>query len=126
MMTPDIKALCERNRALLGAIKFGGESPTSQRALESMCEELLAALETPKGEPAPGWQNIPVTDETIMYVLRYGGRCRECADNFGICEGSGLPCQRDEARKAARHVIEAINYGFGNGFMPLPAAEVAK
>lgn len=70
-----------------------------------------------------GWRSIPVTDETVEYVSRYGGRCRDCADNFGTCPGTNLPCVPAEANKAIRHVLNAINYGFEHGFLPIPAKE---
>lgn len=57
---------------------------------------------------------------TVDYVWRYGGRCRDCADENGICPLSGLPC--GEARKAIEWVIGAINYGLKNGFLPAPPA----
>jgi len=53
--------------------------------------------------------------DTLDYVIRYGGRCRECADHFGICPNSGLPCA--ESGRAIKWVIDAINYGAGMGFI---------
>ncbi len=64
-------------------------------------------------------ETIPLTDDVVRYVSRFGGRCRDCADEAGVCPGSGLPC--DSPDKAIRHVIAALNYGFGNGYLP-PAA----
>lgn len=58
---------------------------------------------------------IPVTKEVVSYVSRYGGRCRDCGDNDGVCPGSGLPC--GSADKAIRHVLEAINYGVKHGYI---------
>lgn len=58
---------------------------------------------------------IPLDDKVVSYILRYGGRCRDCADQNGICPGSGLPC--DGAEKAVRHVISAYNYGVEHGFL---------
>jgi hypothetical protein len=50
-------------------------------------------------------------DEALVScILRYGGRCRGCADNFGICEGSALPCDPAEARRAILHVLRAKDY----------------
>lgn len=66
-----------------------------------------------------GWRSIPATDETVEYVSRYGGRCRDCADNFGTCPGTNLPCVPADAHKAIRHVLNAINYGFEHGFLPI-------
>lgn len=50
-------------------------------------------------------------DEKVEYALRYGGRCRDCADHLGVCPGSGLPCNVDDARRAIKHVLDAIDYG---------------
>lgn len=58
---------------------------------------------------------IKVTQDLIDYVIRYGGRCRDCADENGVCPSSGLPC--DGAGKAVRHVFDAYNYGVENGFI---------
>ena len=52
---------------------------------------------------------------TLAYVQQFGGRCRDCADENGVCPGSGLPC---EGRgKAIMWVIDAINYGVEHGFL---------
>lgn len=60
-------------------------------------------------------RSIPLTDEVIGYIGRYGGFCRDCADENGICPTSGLPCA--DRAKAIRHVITAYNYGVTNGFI---------
>lgn len=66
------------------------------------------------------------TPAEVDYVLRYGGRCRDCADRDGVCE-TGLPCGVGDAAKVIRHVIGALNYGRSHGFLPAsppaPAAE---
>jgi hypothetical protein len=100
----------------LSAVRSQVYGPTSQRALEEMCVEILHALATEPGE-AEGWRDIPVTDETLDYVSKYGGRCRDCADNFGVCPG-GLPCNYEERRAAIRRVLRAINYGMAHGYLP--------
>jgi hypothetical protein len=58
---------------------------------------------------------IPITDETVGFIRRYGGRCRDCADENGTCPHSGLPC--DGSDKAIRHVLTALNYGLRHGFL---------
>jgi hypothetical protein len=58
---------------------------------------------------------IPLTAKVIDYIARYGGRCRDCADENGVCPMSGLPCGGEN--KAIRHVIEAYNYGIKHGFI---------
>lgn len=55
-------------------------------------------------------------DELVSYVARYGGMCRGCADENGICPSSGLPCANVD--KAIRHVIEALRYGTQHGYIP--------
>ncbi len=59
-------------------------------------------------------------ENLITYVSRYGGRCRDCADNHGICENSGLPCEPEIERKAIAHVLDAVEYGVTHGFIPNP------
>lgn len=61
---------------------------------------------------------IPVTDENLRYVSRYGGFCRDCADENGTCPVKGLPCDFTESKKAIRRVLEAINYGIEHDFLP--------
>jgi hypothetical protein len=53
--------------------------------------------------------------ETLYYVSRFGGRCRDCADNRGICPNSGLPCA--DAERAIKWVVDAINYGVKHDFL---------
>lgn len=62
--------------------------------------------------------------ETLDYVIRYGGRCRDCADHFGICPNSGLPCA--ESGKAIKWVIDAINYGTGMGYIKPNRAAISR
>lgn len=62
------------------------------------------------------WRDIPVTDDTLEYVSKYGGRCRDCADMYGVCQ-SGLPCKLDERHAAIRHVLRAVNYGMAHGYL---------
>jgi len=64
---------------------------------------------------------IQITPEIIGYIVRYGGRCRDCADHQGICPNSFLPCA--DADKAIRRVLEAFNYGVTNGFLRAEFAE---
>lgn len=64
---------------------------------------------------------VRATEEVVGYVMRYGGMCRDCADENGICPRAGLPCESSPARKAVRHVIEAVNYGLRHGYLPRAA-----
>lgn len=59
--------------------------------------------------------HIPETKEIVSYVARYGGICRDCADENGICPRNGIAC--GDSEKAIRHVIGALNYGFKHGFI---------
>lgn len=79
---------------------------------------LLDSVVTPLSQVEPAtWREFD--HETIDYVLRYGGRCRDCADHHGLCP-SGLPCDVDDAKTAIRWVLKALNYGIVNGFVPSP------
>jgi hypothetical protein len=63
-----------------------------------------------------------MSDERVSYVLQYGGRCRDCADEDGVCPYSGLPCAG--AEKAVRFVLGVLDYGYSHGFLkaaPAPA-----
>lgn len=54
------------------------------------------------------------------YVLRYGGMCRDCADENGVCPNSGIVCDSEQRRKMVRHALEALEYGSKHGFIKLP------
>lgn len=56
--------------------------------------------------------------EAIAYVLRYGGFCKDCADENGVCPASGLPCENGE--KAVKFVIKALRYGIDGGYIKSP------
>lgn len=58
----------------------------------------------------------------LAYVLQYGGLCRDCADENGICPGSGLPCGGQ--RKAVTHVVQALRYGLQHGYLRAAQREV--
>jgi hypothetical protein len=62
---------------------------------------------------------VPTSKSAVDWVLR-GPRCRDCADYLGICEQTGLPCDPTLARRAARHVIERVNYGLSEGYIEAP------
>ena len=78
---------------------------------------------TPPAQAADGVLEDAALSFTIAhidYVARYGGRCRDCADESGVCPGSGLPCANP--RKAIKHVFDALEYGVKNGFIEPPNA----
>lgn len=58
---------------------------------------------------------IPATKEVVDYIARYGGKCRDCADDGPVCPNSGMPCGGRE--KAIRFVLGAYNYGVKHGFL---------
>lgn len=59
-------------------------------------------------------------DELERYVLRYGGMCRDCADENGTCPTSGIPCDTEIRLKMVRKTIEALRYGILHGFIENP------
>lgn len=69
----------------------------------------------------PKLATVPVTDEVVAYIARFGGKCRDCADNNGTCPSTGLSCA--SYNKAIRHVLGAYNYGVEHGFLKPKIAE---
>ncbi|XAI96541.1 hypothetical protein [Microcystis phage Mae-JY35] len=86
-------------------------------ALKERAADALAALSQPQLDAVEG-----VKGEPVAYVARYGGRCRDCADNDGICPTSGLPCNVEDCNKAISHVIKALTYGIAQGYIDALAA----
>lgn len=72
---------------------------------------VASALPTPAEVPMPG-------SDVAGYVARWGGNCRDCADENGVCPNTGLPC--GGARKAIEHVIRALQYGVEHGYIASP------
>lgn len=58
-------------REKLAAIKAGGYNPTSQRALEAICEDLIAASDKERQTPE-GWQAIDSAPKDGTEILLYG------------------------------------------------------
>lgn len=54
------------------------------------------------------------SDNMVRAVMRYGGRCRDCADECGLCPHSQLPCETDDKETAIKSVIDAISYYLKN------------
>jgi hypothetical protein len=99
------KALHQALAALRGPVADGLARRCAIQAIES-------AIAAPPAQPA-----VPTfTDEHINYIARYGGLCRDCADENGICPSKGLPCGGSE--KAIRHVLQALTYGIRTGHLP--------
>jgi hypothetical protein len=63
--------------------------------------------------------DTPELKAVRSYVLRFGGKCRDCADQEGVCPASGIPC---DGTKAVNSVLEALTYGFTHGHIDPPAA----
>lgn len=65
-----------------------------------------------------------MTKELVDYVMQFGGRCRDCADDGPICPSNGLPCGSKEARQGVGHVIKALAFGIKHGYLsnPFPLA----
>lgn len=60
-----------------------------------------------------------MTDEQIIgYVSRFGGMCRDCADENGVCPHSGAPCDSGQRRAVIAGTIEALRYGIEHRFIP--------
>jgi len=94
---------------------------THEAGVDKTARVNVAVEHTFKSPTAPagdGLGVLPITDEWLDYIGRWGGRCRECADHDGLCP-KGLPCGREEAHAAIRHVLEAVNYGIAHGYLAL-------
>lgn len=57
-------------------------------------------------------------EQIISYVSRYGGMCRDCADECGVCPHDGTPCDTDQCRAVIAKTIRALRYGIQHGFIP--------
>lgn len=53
-------------------------------------------------------------DELVEYLLHFGGRCRDCADENGVCPQTGIGC--GERKKAIEYLLGALEYGTKHGF----------
>ena len=58
-----------------------------------------------------------MSDDMIGYISRYGGRCRDCADNNGICPYDSLPCEPAQREEAIKHVLSARAYGLKHRYI---------
>ena len=114
----ELRRLTERafDKARLGGMAFWSEVPPMQQDMYDRVVLHALSLAQP-AEGGSGWRPIQFTEELAAYVVRYGGRCRDCADHDGVCPG-GLPCDPSQARDAVLHVVQALNYGFAHGYLP--------
>lgn len=60
-------------------------------------------------------QPVAFDQSHIDYINRYGGRCRDCADENGVCPSSGLPCA--DSKKAIQSVLDALAYGLNHKYL---------
>ncbi|HEY9219576.1 MAG TPA: hypothetical protein VIO94_16125 [Phenylobacterium sp.] len=108
----------------------GSDGPCMEAAFEASDITKALALSPPAPEPEdlfaenakkpePGYEAEPVaiTDEVVRYIARYGGMCRDCADEDGVCPASGLPCEPDDCDRAIHHVLKALSYGQRHGYI---------
>lgn len=61
---------------------------------------------------------IQFTEKHIDFIKQYGGLCRDCADENGICPYNGLPCE--DRDKPIRYVLNALTYGLNHKMIPSP------
>ena len=98
------------------AMRYGWDE-----ALEAVCLNITGFLsDLPQTAPVAQLSELPklAFDEShIDYIDRYGGFCRDCADEDGVCPSSGLPC--GGSKKAIRHVLTALAYGVNHGYIPV-------
>lgn len=115
-------ALTAEHAARVRAEKERDEFAAQVNARSGLGRAYSALTEMRQPQAADG--GFEVTPELVSYILRYGGMCRACADEHGICPSSGLPCENDE--KAVRFVLGALSYGLRHGFVALAkAAQIA-
>jgi len=98
----------------------GTHAMLGNKALERQARE---ALEQFQALPKHQRDGTPAgfTDAHASYVARWGGNCRDCADESGVCPNSGLPC--GGADKAIGHVFKALAYGVKQGHISNPLAQ---
>jgi len=98
------------------AMRYGWDE-----ALEAVGLNITGFLsDLPQTAPVAQLSELPklAFDEShIDYIDRYGGFCRDCADEDGVCPSSGLPC--GGSKKAIRHVLTALAYGVNHGYIPV-------
>lgn len=58
--------------------------------------------------------------QTIDYIMRFGGRCRDCADEDGVCPADGTPCDPAAKKAVIEHTLKALEYGISHGFIVDP------
>lgn len=116
----DIEESCDHKKPELfemiqeyGAAEHSQNDGLAIHLLSKIKDAIAAAEQAQQAEP------VAFGDDVVQYISRWGGHCRNCADNMGICH-TGLPC--GDGDKAIAHVLTALAYGINNGFLPrIPA-----
>lgn len=57
-----------------------------------------------------------------QFLVEYGPRCRDCADESGVCPSTGIGC--GERQQAVRWMLSAIEYGEQKGFIAAPPGRI--
>lgn len=60
-------------------------------------------------------------NDVVNYIIRYGGSCRDCADNDGVCD-DGTPCDPKTFGAVIKRTLKALEYGIKHGFVQNPFA----
>ncbi|SMC41193.1 hypothetical protein SAMN06297251_10289 [Fulvimarina manganoxydans] len=124
--TPEVKFLCDlHERFLREYANAGWLSPDYAKGETwgSLAFDILKVairlekLErvTQAAEKAEPGEAVSDLEDVVDWVARYGGDCRDCADENGKCPNDGLPC--DDRGKPIRFVVEALRYGIANGYV---------
>jgi len=87
---------------------------------EMFCGSIADEIRDLKNSPDSAAPAKPASEDAwledaIEYVKPFGGNCRDCADNDGICPTTHLPCVEKDA--AIRSVLSAVVYGEKNGYL---------
>lgn len=58
------------------------------------------------------------SEDAVAFAIQYGPRCRDCADENGVCPATGIGC--GDREKAVRFVLGAVAYGIKHRYLPAP------
>lgn len=94
--------------------KWRDGDSTERAAWEDHLAVINTALSSAQAAPARVVADRLNRPEIVSYVARYGGMCRDCADENGICPNSGLACA---SNKGIEHVLSALDYGLKHGYI---------
>lgn len=103
-----------------------GSVPRNANGLCNTCldedaEHLENTRPTPVAPVSPdATGTVQTFNQIIDYVMRYGGRCSDCADEDGICPTNGTPCEPKVKRAVIEHTLKSLEYGLSHGFIENP------